>query len=45
MKYELTQEQINNLLILLERVQLTWKEVRVYVDIINVLNNPIIEEE
>lgn len=45
MKYELTQEQVNNLLVLLERVQLTWKEVKAYVEIINIFNNPIKEEK
>ena len=45
MKFELSQEQVKNLITLLGRVSLTGGEVPAYVDIINVLNKPITEYE
>lgn len=45
MKFELSQEQVKNLITLLKRVNLTGEEVPAYVDIINILNNPIKEYE
>ncbi len=44
MKYELTQEQLRNLLELLSRTNLTGKEVVVFNDLMKVFANPIIEE-
>lgn len=45
MKIKLTEQQLNNLCIFLERVELKGNEVPAYVEIRNALSNPIIEEE
>jgi len=44
MKYEINETQLKNLIEMLKRVQLTGAEVPAYVDIINILNNPINEQ-
>ena len=44
MKIELTDQQINNLKAFLERVSLSGREVPMYLEAINALNNPIKEE-
>lgn len=44
MKFELSQEQLNNLKVLLSRVNLSGAEVPGYVDLVNTLNNPLKEE-
>lgn len=45
MKYEISEQVKNNLLVFLQRTDLKGNEVPAYVEIINILNNPIIENE
>lgn len=45
MKYEISEQVKNNLLVFLQRTELKGNEVPAYVEIINILNNPIIENE
>ena len=45
MKYEISEQAKNNLLVFLQRTDLKGNEVPAYVEIINILNNPIIENE
>ena len=40
MKIELTEQQLNNLQIFLQRVDLKGNEVQAFVEIMQVLNNP-----
>jgi hypothetical protein len=44
MKFELTEEQLKNLLIFLLRADLKGQEVNAYNDIMKVFSNPIKEE-
>ena len=45
MKIELTEQQLNNLQVFLQRVDLKGNEVPAYVEIIQALNNPLDLEE
>ena len=44
MKYELNDEQLNNLKVFLLRVDLKGSEVPAYVSLMNAISNPIQEE-
>lgn len=44
MKYEISNEIKNNILVFLERTELQGKEVPAYIQIMNALSNPIQEE-
>ena len=45
MKFELTQEQLNNLDKFLSRVDLKWSEALAFTDILQAFSNPIKEED
>ena len=45
MKFLLTQQQLNNLSIFLQRVELKGSEVPAYNELVSVFSNPIIKEE
>jgi hypothetical protein len=44
MKIELTEEQMKNLAVFLQRVQLTGGEVPAYVEIVQAINKPVLED-
>lgn len=45
MKFDFTEQQVNNLLVFMDRISLTGiKEVQAFNEIIAALNNPINEE-
>jgi len=45
MKIKLTKEQQKNLVILLNRVQITGAEVQMFISILKAIHSPIIEED
>lgn len=44
MKIELTEQQLNNLQVFLQRLDLKGNEVPAFVEIMNALNKPVIDE-
>jgi tRNA C32,U32 (ribose-2'-O)-methylase TrmJ len=44
-KFQLTNEQMRNLMSFLNRTQLAGQEVPAFMDIINALNKPVVEEK